>query len=275
MKRPAILVTGSCGYVGSMLTGALSDAFDVIAYDIARGDDITDADAVRRAAAGADIIVHMAAIVGYPACEAQPHMARQVNVDGAANIVSCGKPIIYTSPMAGFAADLVTEDMEIEPSSVHASTKREAEHIVRASGDYKILRLGSNYGVSPNMRDDLLVHTMAREGLGGRIRLYDPDSRRALVSLRDVVRAIRFFCDNMDTPSGTYNVVTEAPRKCIIASLIRTMVGCDIDNVEGGDPESRNYSVSTKKIEGHGFDFLYPLESELPEILEYYRSLLS
>ena len=156
-----ILVTGSEGYVGAALCQKLkAEGYEGGKFDMVLGDDITNRDQVRGAAASADVIVHMAAVVGYPACERDPDMAGRVNVGGTANVVSCGKPIIYTSPMASFSGDVVTEDMEIEPSSIHAATKRDAERIIRESERHIILRLGSNYGVSPRMRDDLLVHTI-------------------------------------------------------------------------------------------------------------------
>src|SRR5262249_55295036 len=96
------LVTGGAGYIGMMLADELLDAGrEVTALDVflhgqreqarmlhKRGvrvveGDIRDAEARRAALGGADSVVHLAAIVGDPACARDPELAQAVNVDAS------------------------------------------------------------------------------------------------------------------------------------------------------------------------------------------------
>ncbi|MBV8265709.1 MAG: NAD(P)-dependent oxidoreductase, partial [Planctomycetaceae bacterium] len=106
-----ILVTGGAGYVGSTLVPMLLDqghrvrVFDNLrfgghgllpccqsrSFELITGD-LRDADGVRKALDGADAIIHLAAIVGYPACKKEPQVAQATNVEGTRTLLRLRTP---------------------------------------------------------------------------------------------------------------------------------------------------------------------------------------
>lgn len=81
-----VLLTGDRGIVGRPTRAALERAgHEVVGFDLASGDDIMDAAAVRAAAAGCDAIVHLAGIPGDQ--EDIPDQVMSVNVSGTWNVL--------------------------------------------------------------------------------------------------------------------------------------------------------------------------------------------
>ena len=112
----------------------------------------------------ADVIIPLAAIVGFPACAADPKLAKEINFDQIVNIVRFGKgkKILYPNTNSGYGvADgqlECTEESPLTPISVYGQTKCDAENFLRTCTDAIIFRLATVFGVSPRMRTDLLVN---------------------------------------------------------------------------------------------------------------------
>ena len=101
-----ILVTGGAGYVGSTLVPMLLEqghrvrVYDSLKFgghgllpccqnrffELVKGD-VTDPDGVKKALDGMDAVVHLAAIVGYPACKKEPQVAQATNVEGTRTLL--------------------------------------------------------------------------------------------------------------------------------------------------------------------------------------------
>lgn len=253
-----ILATGSSGYIGSVLAPRLKSAgYDVREFDLRLGNDILDLAELRGAASGCDTIVHLAGVVGIAATDKDPAFSRAVNVDGTANVVSCGKKVIFTSVLAGYeAGGTIDEETPVTPKHEHFKQKLEAERAVLAAPENIVLRLGSVYGVSPSLRQDLFIHTLIREAvLRGKITLYQPKYMRPTANIADVARAICFFLSRNNVSGGIYNVVSANLTKESIATAIQQATGCGLNIVEETDIEDRNYRVSTKKLQSLGFVF--------------------
>lgn len=268
-----ILVTGSKGYIGSLLCMALrSIGVKVVEFDIINGDNICDIDAVNKASKGVDSIIHLAAIVGYPAVEKDPDLAYRVNVLGTQNIVNTGNRIVFASALSNYeVSGTVDEDTEINAITNYAKQKLEAEKAVLAGRGNVVTRFGSLYGCSPNMRWDLLMHTLIKNAVKtGNIDVYQPDFIRAFSNIEDVILALTMFAFK-DEQHGVFNVVSINMSKRELAEIIKAETMCNVNIVDGWDEESRNYTVSSEKIKKLGFKFNPRLRESVFEISQFAR----
>ncbi len=142
-----ILVTGGAGFIGSTLIPLLLDAgHDVTCFDclLWRGDvlipffrkpnfhfikgDVRDEKAVYDACTDKNVVIHLAAIVGLPACAAQPDVAFQTNYEGSVNVGrACqrGQYVLYGSTGSNYGAvadGVCTEETPLKPLSVYGTT---------------------------------------------------------------------------------------------------------------------------------------------------------
>ena len=148
-----ILITGGSGYVGSLLIPNLLQSqekyhvtlFDNFSFgihsilhfanhdrlDIVEGD-IRDESDIQREVQKADLIIHLAAIVGYPACASDPHRATTINVEGSKNVakkLSKDQRVIFASTGStyGKVDGLCDENTPIAPLTLYGATKAEGE----------------------------------------------------------------------------------------------------------------------------------------------------
>jgi nucleoside-diphosphate-sugar epimerase len=290
MNKRKVLVTGGAGYIGSLLCGELlSGGFKVIALDnllfggnsllayLTHPDfsfakaDVCDKDRIRAFFAGVDNIVHLAAVVGFPACErAGPEKAFKVNLQGTKNVFELAEEhgverFIFTSTYSNYGKSegglAVTEDSPLYPQSLYAQTKIAAEEYLIARGRRStcapvVLRLATLFGPSPRTRFDLIINQFVLEAIERRkIVLYEKDFCRSFVHIRDATRAVQLCLDapekkirsevfNVGSNSGNYS-------KEEIVSLIRKYVAgfaCEYKemSLEG---DMRDIKVSFDKIE--------------------------
>src|SRR6202041_682986 len=230
-----ILITGGAGYVGSTLTPLLLAAghqvrvLDHLAYggesllgvwskpgfEFMRGD-IRDRMTVRAAVSGQDAVVHLAAVVGDPACARNPDLARATNLDASLALIEESQHagvgrFIFASTCSNYgkmkeANQYVDEDSELSPVSLYAETKVVVEQTLLAS--YRNngwcptpLRFSTVYGVSPRMRFDLTVNEFTMEMLTKKhLRVFGEQFWRPYIHVWDVARAIQLV---LNSPSAT------------------------------------------------------------------------
>ncbi len=232
-----VLVTGGAGYIGSVLIKQLLDAghkvrvmdslrkggHGLFAYfadpnlEFVRGD-VRDAEAVERALKGMDVIMHLAAIVGQPACGKDPWMTRQVNVDATLNIIkkrSQAQLVIYPSSLSNYGTVVgatCTENMEPEPITLYGITKLESEKHLLDAGNVVVFRPATAFGLSPQMRLDLLFNEFVYRAVKDRyLVIYEPHFMRAFIHVRDFARALVFGMENADKMLGqVYNLGDES-----------------------------------------------------------------
>ena len=182
MVKKRILVTGGAGYVGTALLPKLLEAgHEVTVFDnLMQGGnqllsffrnknfhfvngDVTIKKDVAAAVKDKDVIIHLAAIVGFPACKNNPELATNVNVGGTRNIIETTTPeqvILYgsTGSNYGKVTDICTEESPLNPLSLYGETKTEAEHMLMERGNVIAYRFATAFGVSPRLRLDLLIN---------------------------------------------------------------------------------------------------------------------
>ncbi len=184
-----VLITGGAGYIGSILTEVLlSKGYYVTIIDNLMYDqlsivhfssnkkfnfilgDVEDESLLKKLVNENDIIIPLAAIVGMPACKANPILAKNINYLQIKNIVdySSNQQMILmpnTNSQYGSSIEIITEESPFKPLSLYAETKCDAEKCILDSGNGIALRLATVFGLSYRMRLDLLVNDFVFKSL--------------------------------------------------------------------------------------------------------------
>lgn len=290
-----ILVTGGAGYVGTTLVPQLLEKnYEVTVFDnlMFGGDyilpffrypnfhfvegDIRDENAVWNVCKYADVIIHLAAIVGYPACRKEPELAKSVNVDGTRNIIkatSKNQLIIYASTGSNYGAveEICTEETPLNPLSLYGQTKTLAEKMLMDDRTTIGYRFATAFGVSPRMRLDLLINDFTYKAITqGYIVIYESHFMRTFIHVHDMARAFLFAIENQDKMKNQiYNVGSEKMNrsKKDICEMIKSYVNFYVHYADiGEDQDKRNYVVSYKKINNLGFDTTISIDDGIKEL---------
>jgi nucleoside-diphosphate-sugar epimerase len=292
-----ILVTGGAGYIGSLLLPSLLKNNKVILYDnflygfdpilhfaenknlqIVK-DDVRNISGLKEFVRKADDIVHLAAIVGYPACGIDVVRAKSTNVGGAKNIVkliSKDQNLIFASTGStyGRVQNIATEETSIEPLTLYGKTKADAEKVCMNSRSKNIaLRFATVFGISPRMRLDLLINNLMYDAIHlKQLIIYEGEFKRTFIHNSDAVRSIIFCLNNFNKlKNQIYNIGDNKMnyKKIEIAKLIQKYTKCFIyDSKHGTDLDKRDYKVSYEKINQKGFKCEIILESVIHNMLK-------
>jgi nucleoside-diphosphate-sugar epimerase len=300
-----ILVTGGAGYVGSVLVPALlADGHRVRVLDRLRAGgqglllccahpgfafvhgDICDEPTIARSLDEVELIVHLAAIVGYPACQREPELAADTNVIGTKLLLELRRPdqkvlLASTGSVYGSVSDaLCSEETVPSPVSLYASTKAEAEELVRDGGNTVVYRYATGFGVSPCMRFDLLPNDFVRQALHrGSLTIYQGGFRRSFIHVQDMARSVVFAVDRWkELADNVYNVGDERMNisKAQLAERISRHVDYRLYFDEfATDADKRDYAISYQKIRGTGFRPSVDLDRGIAEIVTAARLMRS
>jgi len=302
-----VLITGGAGYIGSLLTGSLLAAgHDVVIIDnlLFGGDSVlaymphprfrfrkadVTTDDLSADLRDIDVVYHLAALVGFPVCQAVgDEVAFRFNRDATRLVFHAAEKaganrFIFASTYSnyGIAADSrpVTEESELHPQSLYARTKIASEEFLLEQARRThiapiVPRFTTLFGVSPRTRFDLLVNQFVLEALlFRRLVLFQGNYRRSFVHVRDVVRALQLFATspveavrgqifNVGADDGNYT-------KAEIIELIRRNIGGveleERDLSFGSD--MRDVAVSCRKIrERLGFEATTSPEEGIREV---------
>ena len=307
-----ILVTGGAGYVGSVVVEELLDrghsvrVLDALVhgsvpsllpmwgnprFEFARGD-VLDEEARRRALEGVDRVLHLAAIVGDPACAREPDRAREVNHGGTTALLDDAEAagverLVFASTCSNYGkmADsnvLATEDFELRPVSLYAETKVAAELDVLGRSENGLptccLRLATVYGASPRMRFDLTVNEFTREvTLERDLVVFGEQFWRPYVHVRDAARAACIALESpLDAVRGeVFNVgdTSENYRKLDIVELLRERIPAANVSFVHRDEDPRDYRVSFEKVQNRlGFKPERTVADGIDEVMSLVRS---
>jgi nucleoside-diphosphate-sugar epimerase len=273
-----VCVTGGAGYIGAgVVAELLGSGHEVTVLDnlvhgqhavaaglAARGalvitGDVRDAAARRRALAGADAVVHLAAIVGDPACAANPELARAVNVVGSRALLreaSGAVRFVFASTCSNYGRmaaghGVVDETAPLRPVSLYARQKVAIEQELppHATG----LRFATVYGVAERMRFDLTVNQFTRDlWLGRQLQVFGEQFWRPYVHVRDVARAVRLVLSAPEplVAGRVFNVghSDENYRKLDLVELIVARLGRGDVSYVHRDEDPRDYRVDFSRI---------------------------
>ena len=298
-----ILITGGAGYIGTVLIRRLVESghqvrcLDPRASDLTallpqiwdrrpmcdlRVADIRDRRSLAIALDKIDAVIHLAAVVGYPACDADPQGARSINVAGTralAQTLSGGVPVLYLSTCSVYgksANGICRESDPVRPLTLYGRTKLSGERIVLQHGAV-VLRAPTAYGISPRFRRDLIIHDFIHRGLTGqRLRLFQPHAIRPFIHVEDIARAIQCSLDLFPAMAGNiYNIGSDdgTVTKLELAQRIAAVTGLVIEVDESReDPDGRDYRIDYANVHALGFRTARCFDTGLRETVDWIRS---
>jgi nucleoside-diphosphate-sugar epimerase len=302
----SVLVTGGAGYIGTPLceellsSGRRVRALDVLLHgqtEIARRlqtagvelieGDLRDEGVRARALDGVDHVVHLAAIVGDPACALDPAVSDEVNVQGTRSLVrEAAKAGVHRFIFASTCSNYgrmtdptvpITEEGELAPVSLYAEQKVGMEQALLEGGEGlspTCLRFATVYGVAPRMRFDLTVNEFTRDLWADKeLEVFGEQFWRPYVHVKDVGRGVVTV---LDAPAEkvrgeVFNVGRsgENYRKLDLVEEIRRQCTRGTVSFVSRSEDPRDYKVSFDKVrEVLGFETLMTVPDGIGEILE-------
>ncbi len=307
-----ILVTGGAGYVGSTLVPILLGAgHEVRVLDrLAHGGtsllgvwshpgfsflagDLRDAELVREAVAGVDAVVHLAAIVGDPACAREPELARAVNLEGSMRLIDESrragvKRFVFASTCSNYgkmadANAYVDEESELRPVSLYAETKVEVEkRLLEGDGGPgwcpTPLRFSTVFGASPRMRFDLTVNEFTAEMLvKRRLKVFGEQFWRPYIHVRDAARAIHAVLEAPPEKVArrVFNVGDTGQnfqKQTLVEMIRRHAPDATVEYVRR-EEDPRDYRVRFDRIQNElGFRITMTVEDGIAEVARLVRT---
>lgn len=312
-----VVITGGAGYIGSMLTGELLrlGLKVTVIDDLLFGGEsllgflahpnfhftkanVTEPRVLRTSLRSdwdrPEALFHLAAIVGFPACQA---VGRQVawryNVEATERVfeqaISLGvNRFIYASSYSNYGltpnGKPVSEDTPLTPQSLYAETKIAAERFLIAQSDAScaplIFRLATLYGLSPRMRFDLIINQFVLEAYMKReLLIYQRGYSRSFVHIDDAVRGLflgiqapdeKVHCQVYNLGSEKGNYTKDQIVELVLKRMPETVVTYK-DMTFGGD--MRDITVSYEKIQRElGFQTRCTPDDGIREVLNAIRT---
>jgi len=289
-----ILVTGGCGYKGTVLIPKLiargykitvvdtlwfgnylepHKNLNVLQVDIRNTNDIP----IRNVGT----IIHLASIANDPCGDLNPKLTWEVGalatMQLADKAVRTGvKQFIYASSGSVYGVkkeDQVTEDLELKPISEYNKTKMVAERALLSYRDkmvVQIVRPATVCGYSSRMRLDVSVNMLTLQALAnGVITVFGGNQTRPNIHIDDITNVYLHLIDQGDSMQGIYNAGFENMSILDIANMVAKHVPTEIKVTESNDP--RSYRVNSDKLLATGFVPKKTVESAIMEICKIYN----
>lgn len=280
-----VLVTGSHGYIGSLLTPLLAQAgFRVIGLDTGYFDDpkcvFKQQDTcedkfikkdIRMIASkdleGVDAICHLAALSNDLLGTIDPKLTQAINLRASAKLArlakKCGvKKILFSSSCSVYGAlgdKLITEESPLDPKTAYAVSKVEFEKVLLELANKNfcpiILRNATAYGSAPKLRLDLVLNNFAASAFTtGQIKiLSDGTPWRPMIHAEDIAR---LFVALLEAPEeSAHSQIINCGQneenyqiKDIAGVVEKTFKGVNVSYAANPDKDSRTYRVSFDKL---------------------------
>lgn len=303
-----VLVVGGAGYIGSALLRKLLDngyhvrLLDILLFGTEPIEDLLDhpnlelqiedcrqVDAVVRAVSGMDAVIHLAAIVGDPACEIDHDLTVDTNFLATRMLAEVAQAagvrrFIFASTCSVYGAgdEILHENSDLQPVSLYAKSKIACEEVLTSimsdSFAPTILRFGTIYGLSGRTRFDLAVNLLtAKAATDGQITVFGGDQWRPFLHVDDAAAAVfaTLEAPRHQVHGQTYNVGSDEQNYTInqVAELINSFVPEAEIRQMGSDGDHRDYRVDFSRIRRHlGFKPAWTIEMGINQVLDAIRS---
>ena len=287
-----VLVTGSQGYIGSVLapflvsqghdvTGLDSDLYERCSY----GDFLQNVPFIRKDIRdvlhsdleGFDAVIHLAALSNDPLSDLNPDLTYEINHRASVRLAKLAKEagvsrFLFSSSCSTYGAagdDMLSEEAELNPVTPYGTTKVLVERDVSGLADSRFtpcyLRNATAYGVSSRMRFDIVLNNLVAWAYTKGLVYLKSDGTpwRPIVHIEDISRA---FLAVLNAPvqvvwnqSFNIGINTENYRIRELAEIVReTVPGSRVEYAEDAGPDKRCYRVDFSKYDRSFPD--YPLQ---------------
>lgn len=289
-----ILVTGACGYKGTVLVPKLLDAgHEVVGLDImwfgnylkphprlsvVKGD-VCDIESIDLK--GIDAVIHLSSVANDPCGDLEPKLTWEVSclatMQLADKAVRQGmKRFIYASSGSVYGVkeeEQVTEDLTLKPISEYNKTKMVAERVLLSYAKdmvVQIVRPATVCGYSPRMRLDVAVNMLTMQALAkGEITVLGGTQVRPNIHMDDITDLYIFLLDHPQH-TGIFNAGFENLSISEIAERVTRFAPARIEVKPSNDP--RSYRVNSDRLLATGFRPKKSVEIAIKEIVEKVRS---
>ncbi len=290
-----ILVTGGCGYTGTILVNKLLDLKhrvnvidtqwfgnhlkkhknlrvfreDIRNFNIKMMKDI-------------DVIYHLANIANDPSVELNPSLSWEVNVLATKRLIETAikykvKQFIFASSGSVYGVKKekkVTEELNCVPISIYNKTKMIAERVLKSySNDIKIhcIRPATVCGFSPRMRLDVSVNMFVHQALTrGEMIIFGGKQVRPNIHINDLVDVYIHFLNNKKIQPGCYNAGFENLKILDIAKMVQKYIPSKI-TIKKKNTDPRSYRQDSSKLLKTGFKQKYRVIDAINDIKQRYK----
>lgn len=300
-----IFVTGSAGYVGSIMTDMLIEKkFEVLGNDVSFfPQDFTEIknasietiskdvrDLNETDISDCDAIIHLAGLSNDPLGQLNPSLTDDINFKSTVHLAKISKKLgiqkfIFSSSCStyGVNEDIVTETSALSPLTAYAKSKVDSESELLKLRDENfcpvILRNATVFGVSPSQRLDIVVNNLTASAYAtGKVKLLsDGTSWRPLIHVKDMCNAFIqcLFADEKTVSGEIFNVGSNDQNYLVrdIAKLIEKIVpNSEISFSDKANKDSRSYQVNFDKIyEKLGFKTQFDLNYGINELYQTFK----
>lgn len=299
-----ILVTGGAGYIGSELVPQLlHEKFEVTVIDnllygvdglipcfpnknfILKNEDVYNSDFIKNNISNFDFIVHLAAIVGYPACKKNPELAINTNFKATKQIYNLAQesniPFIFASTNSNYGhvkSGYCTEETPLSPVSIYGETKTNSEKTILSGTNFLILRFATAFGISNRMRLDLLINDFVFQAIKNKnLTVYEKNFERSFIHVRDISQNIIFSLKNFSKlKNNIFNIGNEELNlsKKNIVEFLKKKIDFYLHFAEfEKDEDMRNYKIDYTKSKKAGFKSYTNLNKGVDELIEVCKNI--
>lgn len=277
-----ILLIGGCGYIGSRLHTHLSQLHSVHSVDILRRGNPSNiqnrlmdyASIPEWLIQQYDTIVLLAAHSSVGNAQSEPARAFYNNVVAFHRLLEMLGPLqrlVYASSSSvysGFGASTASEDMMT--GNMYDFSKLADDMLSSMSGKRCYgLRFGTVCGVSPNMRNDLMLCKMVASAVhDGHVCISNPKVRRPVLGMNDLIRAVAAVIDHNGAP-GIYNLASTNSTVANYGAIVAAEL--DVPLVLGESTPTYDFSISSDKFcNEYNFTFKETASSIVTELARAY-----
>ncbi|XOV79302.1 MAG: NAD-dependent epimerase/dehydratase family protein [Aestuariibacter sp.] len=288
-----ILVTGACGYKGTVLVPKLlSEGYQVTAIDTqwfgnflpahsnltVFKQDVRFVDDI--CLKGVDAIIHLASIANDPCGDLNPKLTWEVSALATMQLADKAKRegvchFIYASSGSVYGVKeeaQVTEELSLKPISEYNKTKMVSERVLLSYQNdmtVQIVRPATVCGLSKRMRLDVSVNLLTMQALkNGKITVFGGNQTRPNIHIEDITDLYIFLLQNPDV-TGIYNAGFENLTISQIADMVASQRGAEIVTTPSNDP--RSYRINSDKLLTTGFRPKHTVKDAIEEIVSAFE----